>query len=112
MIVCAGGVNVSVPSKTIFSPSSKSKISSSKKDAGICSRLPCSNCIPSWKVPVCSCSTLITFSNVVSRTFVFASQPFTVPVWVVKVFVFAKVPVTSLRTKWALNVASGGLVPT
>ena len=31
-IVCADGVNVSVPSKTIFSPSSKSKTSSSKKD--------------------------------------------------------------------------------
>ena len=53
---------------------------------------------PSLKVPVCSCVVLITFSNVVSRTWVFASQPLTVPVCVVRVFAFAKVPVTSFKT--------------
>ena len=73
IIVWADGVNVSVPSKTIFSPSSKSKTSSSKKDYGICSWLPCSNSIPSLNVDVCSCSTLMTFSNVESKTLVFES---------------------------------------
>ena len=69
--------------------------------------VPASNVIPSLKVPVCSWVVLITFSNVVSRTWVFASQPLTVPVWVVRVFAFAKVPDTSFKTKWALRVASG-----
>ena len=46
----------------------------------------------------------------VSKTFVEELNPFTVPVWVVSVFAFAKVPVISLRIKWALSVRSGGLV--
>ena len=70
--------------------------------------VPSSNVIPSLKVPACSWVVLTTFSNVVSRICVLASQPLTVPVWVVRVFAFAKVPVTSFKTKWALRVASGG----
>ena len=38
------------------------------------------------------------------------SHPFTTPVWVVRAAAVAKVPVTSLRTKCALNIASGGLL--
>ena len=38
------------------------------------------------------------------------SKPFTVPTWVVNVFPLVKVPETSLSTKWACGVISGGLV--
>ena len=93
----------------MFSPSSKSCSSSSRTPLGICSKLPCSNCMPSLNVPACSCWSLMTFSKVVSRTWVSLSKPLTTPVWVVREAAVAKVPVTSLRTKWALNVASGGL---
>ena len=41
---------------------------------------------------------------------VLESKLLTVPTCVVSVFVFAKVPVTSLRTKCALAVRSGELV--
>mgnify|MGYP005685948513 CR=1 FL=1 len=71
---------------------------------------PNSNSNDSWKVPSCSCFTLTTFSNVVSRTLVEESKALTVPVWVVKVLLTANVPDTSFKTKWALNVKSGGLV--
>ena len=51
-------------------------------------------------------------ANVVSRTLVLVSQPLIVPVCPdeVRVFPTAKVPVTSLRTKCALKVGSGGLL--
>ena len=39
-----------------------------------------------------------------------AFQPDTVPVCVVKVLPEANVPVISFNTKWAWNVASGGLL--
>ena len=108
----AGDVDIAVPSKIIFSPSSKSCSSSkiilaSKPDA---SWVPNSNSNDSWKVPSCSCFTLTTFSNVVSRTLVEESKALTVPVCEVKVLLTANVPDTSFKTKWALNVKSGGLV--
>ena len=52
---------------------------------------------------------LITFSKVVSRMFFVESQDLIVPVCVVKVLFAAKVPVTSLTTKWALTDKSGEL---
>ena len=74
------------------------------------SKVPSSSSSVSWNVPSCSCVTRTTFSKVVSKTFVEELKPFTVPVWVVNVFAFAKVPLTSLRTKWALSDKSGGLL--
>ena len=108
----AGGVTIAVPSSMISSPSSKSCISSNDILASrlLESKVPSSSSSVSWNVPSCSCVTRTTFSKVVSKTFVEELKPFTVPVWVVSVFAFAKVPVTSLRTKWALSVRSGGLV--
>ena len=69
--------------------------------------VPNSKDIPWLKVAVDSCSTRITFSNSVSRTFVFESNPLTVPTWEDNVLPDAKVPDTSLRTKWALGVTAG-----
>ena len=74
------------------------------------STVPFSNSIPSLNVPVCSCSTLTTFSKVVSRIFVVESKLFTVPTWDVSVLSVANVPVISFTTKCACNVRSGGLV--
>ena len=110
----AGGVTTSVPSSTIESPSSGSKSCSSSScipsttDASPAT-FPSSNSIPWLKVPSCSCSTLITFSNVVSNTFVSESNPCTVPTWEVKVLFFENVPDTSLTTKCAIGDNSGGL---
>ena len=64
------GVTTLVPSNNIESPSVKSKSCSSSNSipsviVGSLSTVPSSKSIPSWNVPVCSCSTLITFSNVV-----------------------------------------------
>ena len=97
-------------SSSIPSPSSKSNSSSSKIPWGSKMVVPFSNAISSLKVPSCSCTVLITSSNVVSRTFVLVSKPLTTPVWVVKVLVAENVPVTSLRIKWARNSISGGLL--
>ena len=109
---CAAGVNVPVPSNKIPSVSSNSCSVSSKMPMGVSNSVPCSSWILSLKVLDCSCATLITFSNVVVSTFVSLSQDLIVPVWPdeVKVLPAAKVPVTSLRTKCALNDFSGGLL--
>ena len=111
--VCGAGVNVPVPSRTIFSPSSKSCSSSKTIPSCVKSEVPCSNWIPSWNgiiAEVCSCSILITFSKLVDRTWVELSQLLIVPVWLVKVLPAAKVPVTSLSTKCLVGNISGGLV--
>ena len=80
VIVLIAGVVIDVPSNKISSPSSKSCVSSNKIPPAISSVfVPSSKDIPSLKVAVDSCSTRITFSNSVSRTFVFESNPLTVP---------------------------------
>ena len=96
----------------IPSVSSNSCSSSRRIPSGVRSSVPCSSWIPSLNELDCSCSTLITFWNVVSRTFVFVSQLLIVPVWPdeTRVFPAAKVPDTSFKTKCALKEGSGGLL--
>ena len=103
------GVVIDVAFVKKFSPSSKSNTSSKRIPCGSDSELS-SNLIPSFVALDASPSVLITFSNVVLKTCVFAFQPCTVPVCVVKVLPEANVPVTSFNKKWAWNVASGGLL--
>ena len=103
------GVVVPVALINKFLPSSKSNTSSKRIPWGSDSELS-SNVIPSFVALDASPSVLITFSNVVLNTCVSASQPDTVPVCVVKVLPEANVPVISFNTKWAWNVASGGLL--
>ena len=103
------GSVVPVASVKKLTPSSKSNSSSKRIPDGVDSEL-LSNVMPSFTVLDTSPSVLITFSNVVLNTCVFVSQPDTVPVCVVKVLPEANVPVTSFNTKWAWNVASGGLL--
>ena len=104
-------VGVVIPVALIkkFSPSSKSNSSSKRIPWGVDSELS-SNLIPSFVTLDASPSVLTTFSNVVLKTCVSEFQPETVPVWDVKVLPEANVPVTSFNTKWAWNVASGGLL--
>ena len=103
------GVVIDVAFVKKFLPSSKSNTSSKRIPWGSDSELS-SNVIPSFVALDASPSVLITFSNVVLKTCVFAFQPCTVPVCVVKVLPEANVPVTSFNKKWAWNVASGGLL--
>ena len=61
VIYLAGGVTSSVPSNNIESPSVKSKSCTSSNSipsviVGSLSTVPSSKSIPSWNVPVCSCS--------------------------------------------------------
>ena len=72
VINLASGVTTSVPSRAMLSSSSVSISCSSSScipsTIVLSSRtVPSSSSIPSLKVPSCSCSTLITFSKVVSR---------------------------------------------
>ena len=111
VMVCDAGVNVPVPLSIIPSPSSKSCSVSKRIPSGIFISVACSNSIPSLLFePSLSCSILITSAKLVSSSWVEVLNPLTVPVWLVKVLPAAKVPVTSLRTKWAVGSNSGGFI--
>ena len=81
-----------------LTPSSKSNTSSKRIPCGSDSELS-SSLIPSFTVLDASPFVLTTFSNVVLKTCVLESQPFTVPVCVVKVLPAVNVPVISFNTK-------------